>query len=97
MTRDLTDLTIEIEGIADHLNMIAYSISGNGLADVEMTDSAVASQLWSIANHLDRINEDIERIDRDETDAEAEAVALANGFVIAQTGDGEAVALTDLV
>ena len=95
MTRDLTDLTIEIEGIADHLNMIAYSISGNGLADVEMTDSAVASQLWSIANHLDRINEDIERIDQDE--AEAEAVALANGFVIAQTGDGEAVSLTDLV
>lgn len=95
MTRDLTDLTIEIDGIADHLNMIAYSISGNGLADVEMTDSAVASQLWSIANHLDRINEDIERIDQDE--AEAEAVALANGFVIAQTGDGEAVSLTDLV
>ena len=95
MTRDLTDLTIEIEGIADHLNMIAYSISGNGLADVEMTDSAVASQLWSIANHLDRINEDIERIDQDE--AEAEAVALANGFVIAQTGDGESTLLTDLV
>lgn len=95
MKRDLQDLTIEIEGIADHLSMIAYSISGNGLADVEMTDSAVASQLWSIANHLDRINEDIERIDQDE--AEAEAVALANGFVIAQTGDGEAVSLTDLV
>lgn len=95
MKRDLQDLTIELEGIADHLNMIAYSISGNGLADVEMTDSAVASQLWSIANHLDRINEDIERIDQDE--AEAEAVALANGFVIAQTGDGEPTLLTDLV
>lgn len=95
MTRDLQELTIEIEGIADHLNMIAYAISGNGLSDVEMTDTAVASQLWSIANHLDRINEDIERIDQEEADAELEA--LANGFVIAQTDEGEATLLTDLM
>lgn len=97
MKRDLQDLTIEIEGIADHLNMIAYSISGNGLADVEMTDSAVASQLWSIANHLDRINEDIEKIDQDEAQAELEDYAVANGFVVAQGKNGEPVLLKDLM
>lgn len=97
MTRDLQDLTIELEGITDHINMLAYAVYGEGFTEVDITDKAVASQLWEIANHLDRINEDIERIDQEETDAEAEAVALANGFVIAQTGDGEAVSLTDLV
>lgn len=83
MTRDLQDLTIEIEGITDHLNMIAYAVYEEGFSDVEMTDKAVAAQLWSIANHLDRINEDINRIDQEE--AVAEIDAIVRGFAQAES------------
>lgn len=94
--RDLQSITIELEGIAEQLSMIGYSICGEGFRDVDITDRAVASQLWSIANFLDRITEDIEEIDQAEAQAELEELAIANGFVVAQTGDGEATLLTEL-
>lgn len=97
MTRDLQDLTIELEGITDHINMLAYAVYGEGFTEVDITDKAVASQLWEIANHLDRINEDINRIDSEEAEAELEGFANAHGLKVAQGKNGEPVLLRDLV
>jgi len=63
MTRELYELRAEVEGIIDQLSMIAYAISGSKLTDVELTDKATASQLWSISNHLERINSDLETLE----------------------------------
>jgi len=58
MTRELYELRAEVEGIIDQLSMIAYAISGS-----KLTDKATASQLWSISNHLERINSDLETLE----------------------------------
>ena len=63
MKTDLFEVIAEIEGISNTINALAH-ITGEGATHgFDMTDKCLASQLWSIASHIDRVTEDLKIIE----------------------------------
>lgn len=69
MKRDLTDLSHEIECLSDTLGAMGYAVS-EGFKTADITGESIARQLFSVSNYLLRIAEDLEEMDRGETEAD---------------------------
>lgn len=57
-SRDLEDLCIELSQITDNLCNYAY-----GLSEKQTTTDEIQSLLFSACNHIDRVAEDMKRLD----------------------------------
>lgn len=59
--RDLTDLSHELECLETTVNGIAWSVH-EGYSTMQPTRKAIAQELWHISHAINRVAEDLDKI-----------------------------------
>lgn len=63
ITRDIFNLQHELDGISSTLSALAYSITDGVGKDLNLTKATTADIIFSCCDHIDRVVQDMERID----------------------------------
>lgn len=63
MKRDLYDLTHELECLSSTTAALGWAVKEGFGQELDLTNEAIAKQIWMIGNAIDRITADLEKIE----------------------------------